>query len=245
MRLGLLSFFFVMVLSAPSWAATGCIDPATLVRSTASITRYFGDEEKEARPGVLGMSGSGWFLSPTLMVTVEHVAAAMKLSDQTWKQVDVWTGENKQSVGMRLRGLAGSYAEKIAVLELQAAFPDAQGFQPRAKPLLPEEPLVSLAYPDERLRVATGRFVQYGDGDKFPGMALLEMYDGNDRLVLDHGSSGAAVLDCEGRVVAVVSKLFVSTIYFMSQAIRIPTGWGSPNVVSLPVGGLRDFARAE
>jgi hypothetical protein len=245
MRLGLLSFFFVMVISAPGWGATGCIDPATLVRSTASITRYFGDKEKEARSGVLGISASGWFLSPTLMVTVEHVSASMNLSDQSWKQVEVRRGENKQSIGMRVRGLVGSHAERVALLELETAFADAQGFQPRTESLLPEEPLVSLAYPDEHLRVASGRFVQYGDGDKFAGMALLEMYDGDDRLVLDHGSSGAPVLDCEGRVVAVVSKLFLSTIYFMSQTIRIPTGWGSPNVVSLPAAGLRDFARPE
>jgi hypothetical protein len=36
-------------------------------------------------------------------------------------------------------------------------------------------------------------------------MALLEMYDGDDRLVLDHGASGAPVFDCMGRIVAVVS----------------------------------------
>jgi Trypsin-like peptidase domain len=243
MRRGLLSILILM--SALCRSEAGCIDPARFVRSTGSITRYFDDKEKEARPGVLAMSGSGWFLSPTSIVTVEHVTASMNLSDQRWKQVEIWTGENKQSVAVRVRGLVGSHAERIAVLELQTAFPDAQGFQPRAEPLVPEEHVVSLAYPDEHLRVATGRFVQYGDGDKFVGMALLEMYDGNDRLALDHGSSGAPVLDCAGRVVAVVSKLFVSTIYFMSQAIRIPTGWGSPNVVSLPVEALRDFSRGE
>jgi hypothetical protein len=179
---------FVLFL-ASSRAEAGCIDPATLAPSAVSITRYFDDKEKEARPGVLGASGTGWFLSPSSMVTVEHVTAAMNLSDRSWKQVEIWTGENKQSVAVRVRSLVGSYAEKIAVLELQTAFSNAPGFRPRAEPLLPEEPVISLAYPDEHLRVATGRFVRYGDGDRFAGMALLDMYDGNDRLVLDYGSS--------------------------------------------------------
>jgi hypothetical protein len=242
MRRGLFSILILVL--APCRVEAGCIDPATLVHSTGSITRYFDDQEKAARLGVLGMSGTGWFLSPTSMVTAEHVAASMNLSDRSWKQVEVWTGENKQTVAVRVQSLVGSYAERIAVLELQTALSSAPGFKPRAEPLLPEEPVISLAYPDEHLRVATGRFVQYG-GDRFAGMALLEMYDGNDRLVLDHGSSGAPVLDCAGRVVAVVSKLFVSTIHFMSQEIRIPTAWGSPNVVSLPVGALSDFSRVE
>ena len=50
------------------------------------------------------------------------------------------------------------------------------------------------------------------DRARLAGAALLEMHDGNDRLVLDHGASGAPVLDCEGRVVAVVSTLITQTL---------------------------------
>lgn len=239
------SFFFLLLVAAPCRAAAVCIDPATLARSTASITRYFDAQEKAARPGVVGMSGTGWFLSPTSVVTVEHVATAMNLSDGNWRDLEFSTGEDKRSIPVRIERLVGSSTERLAVLELQTAFPSVPGFQPRSEPLRPEEPVVSLAYPDERLRVATGRFVQYSRDDKFAGMALLEMYDGDDRLALDYGSSGAPVLDCTGRVAAVVSKLFVSTIHFMSQSIRIPTAWGSPNVASLPVGALGPLARAE
>ena len=131
------------------------------------------------------------------------------------------------------------------MLELQTAFSDAQGFALRMEPLVPGEPVVSLAYPGGRLRVAGGQFVQYGDGDRFAGAALLEMYDGDDRLVLDHGASGAPVVDCSGRVVAVVSNLFTTTIRFMSSAIRISTALGSPNVVSVPIPVLKDFSRVE
>jgi hypothetical protein len=94
-----------------------------LAHSTVSITRYFDEREQQPRPGVLGISGTGWFLSPNSMVTVEHVAAAMRLSDQNWKQIEIRKREDKQSIPTRISHLAGSYAEKIAVLELQTAFP--------------------------------------------------------------------------------------------------------------------------
>jgi len=104
---------------------------------------------------------------------------------------------------------------------------------------------VSVAYPGGQMRVVGGRFVQYGESDRVAGMALLEMYDGNDRLVLDHGSSGAPVLDCAGRAVAVVSNLFTTTLPFPSGVIRVSTAWGSPNVLSVPVPVLKDLPRAQ
>ncbi len=76
-------------------------------------------------------------------------------------------------------------------------------------------------------------------------MALFEMYDGDDRLVLDHGASGAPVLDCKGRVVAVVSNLFMTTMQFFSRVIRISTAWGNANVVSVPIPVLEEFPRVE
>jgi hypothetical protein len=216
-----------------------------LTHSTASIARYFDEREQQPRPGVLGISGTGWFLSPNSLVTIEHVVTAMHLSDQTWKEIEIRNGEDKQSIPARISHVAGSYAEKITVLELLAAFPGTRGVQLRMEPLVPEEPVMSVAYPGDRPRVAGGRFVRYGDGGRLAGTALLEMYDGNDRLVLDHGASGAPVVDCAGRVVAVVSNLFTATIPFMSRVIRISTAWGSPNVVSVPIPALKNFPAAE
>jgi hypothetical protein len=71
------------------------------------------------------------------------------------------------------------------------------------------------------------------------------MYDGADRLVLDHGASGAPVLDCQGRVVAVVSNLFTQTVPFLSRATRISTAWGQANVASIPIQVLEDRAPAK
>jgi hypothetical protein len=234
----------VLFLSCPPAAAT-CVDPTTVAHSTVSITRYFAGSDSKADSDLLGIRGTAWFLSPTSMVTVEHVATAMGLSDQNWKQVDILEGHNKQSIDVRMLRLAGPHSEKIVVLELRTAFPGAQGLRLRMEPLTPEERVVSLAYPGSRLRLVGGRFVQYGDSDRLAGTALFEMYDGDDRLVLDHGASGAPVLDCEGRVVAVVSNIFTQTMQFLSRAIRISTAWGSPNVVSVPIQVLKDFFQAK
>src|SRR5262249_17881668 len=155
--------------------------------STVSIMRYFDANEQQARPDLVGIRATGWFVSPTALVTVDHVAAAMNLSEESWKEVEIRKGESKQSIPLRIQRLARALAQKIAVLELQSGFPDAGGLQLRTEPLVPEEPVVSVAYPGNRLRVAGGRFVQYGDSARVAGMALFELYDGDDRLVLDHG----------------------------------------------------------
>jgi len=175
------------------------------------------------------------------MVTAEHVAAAMRLSDGNWSRVEI-AGGGRRAIAVRVVRVAGAHTERIVVLELQMPFLEAESLQIRIEPLAPEERVVSLAYPSNRLRFARGRFVEYGDSDKLAGTALLEMYDGNDRLMLDHGASGAPVLDCQGRVVAVVSNLFTQTVRFPSNAIRISTAWGQANVASIPIQELKDVA---
>jgi len=240
-------FLFILALVvASSQIEAACIDPSRLAGSTVSIVRELGKDERNAQSSELTVGGTGWFVAPQLIVTAAHVAEAMHLSEQDWTEIEFRKRDSKSSIPVRIRRLIGSRSEKIAVLELKSSFSGAAVLQLRNEPLVPDEHIVSLAYPNGDLRTAAGRFVRYGaDEDKFAGTALLEMHDGDDRLVLDHGASGAPVLDCEGRVVAVVTNLITQTITFMSTAMRVPTAWQSPNVVSIPIREMKDLSWPE
>jgi hypothetical protein len=110
---------------------------------------------------------------------------------------------------------------------------------------VPEEQVVTIVYPEGFPHFVRGRFVQFGAGERLGGTALLEMYEGDDRLVIDHGASGAPVVDCEGRVAAVISNVFTQSLQWASRRIRISTAWGTPNVVSVPVQALQDMAQLQ
>jgi hypothetical protein len=242
-RAGYLLFAALLLLSNTQPLPAACIDSAQLAHSTVSIMRYFDDAEREARPDLIGVRGTGWFLSPTTIVTAEHVTAGMKLSTEAWKALEIKDGDSSQLIAARVQRLAGVQAEKLAVIELQRAVSDARSITIRKEPLVPEEQVVTLAYPAGRLQLVSGRFVQFGDDAKLTGLALLEFYEGDNRLIIDHGASGAPVIDCHGRVAAVVSNVFTQSIQWINSEIRISTAWGMPNVVSVPAQVLGDFSQ--
>jgi hypothetical protein len=103
---------------------------------------------------------------------------------------------------------------------------------------------MTLAYPAGRKQFVRGRFVRFGDGGKLAGMALMEFYEGENRFIIDYGASGAPVVDCDRRVVAVVSNVFNLSFHWAYREIRYSTAWGMPNVVSVPIQPLLDFAEA-
>jgi hypothetical protein len=227
-----------LLLSFARSSAEPCIQSALLTPSTVSITRYFDEAERATGADFVGIQGTGWFMSPTALVTVEHVATAMRLSTQNSKPLNIQGAAESQAVVARIQRLAGGGEEKLAVLELQNAVSTARSVAIRMSPLVPEDRLVSLAYPHQRPRSVGGRFVQYADGGRLAGTALLEMYDGDDRLAIDHGASGAPVFDCEGRVAAVISTVITQTLATPFGKRRVSTAWGTPNVVSVPIQNL-------
>jgi trypsin-like peptidase len=239
---GLICF---LLLAAQSRAETACVDPGQLAHSAVSITRYFEDSERSPQSDVVAVRATAWFQSPTTIVTAAHVASGMKLSTQEWKSVNIKDDAEGQLNSVRVQRVVGSYAEKLAVLELQTAVPIARSVAMRMVPLMPEDRVVTLAYPNDRLRTVVGRFVQYADTGKLAGTALLEIFEGENRLVIDYGASGAPVFDCEGRVAAVISTVITQTLSTPFGAMRIPTAWGSPNVVSIPIQPLMEFSEGQ
>src|SRR5262249_14169080 len=124
--------------------------------------------------------------------------------------------------------------------ERAAPFAGARRLVPRKDPLGAEERVISRAYRPDGVHTAQGRFVEYGTQGRFAGGALFEIYDGDDRMAFDHGASGAPVLDCSGRVVAVVANLLTQTVSFAGRAVRVSTAWTMPNVLTVPIQVLRD-----
>jgi hypothetical protein len=236
------ALIFIALYSASVRAETVCIDPALLTRSAVSITRYFDDAERSARSDIVATRATAWFQSPTTIVTAAHVVSGMKLSTQEWKPVKIEDDTGGRSMSVRIQRVVGSHTEKLAVLELEAPVPNARIATIRMAPLVPDDHVVTVAYPDNHLQVVAGRFVQFSDSGRLAGSALLEVYDGDNRLVIDYGASGAPVFDCEGRVAAVISIVMTQTLSTPFGVMRISTAWGSPNVVSVPIQQLTEFS---
>ena len=208
------------------------------------LARTFDDQETKTAPGVIGIRGTGWFLvfgshqrtSPRPCICRTTIGRRSSFESGRAKGrfsfafcvLRVQLGEDCRA---RIEGLVSGCD--------RTSHPDRAACCGGAC-------LPSLAYPHGQLRFARGRFVRFGEGDALLGAAFLEMHDGNDRLVLDHGASGAPVLDCEGRVVAVVSTAIAR------DGGALPVRCGAqprrrgrpPNVVSIPAEVLKDFLLA-
>src|SRR5262245_59882338 len=103
------AFFLVLVVAAISTGTeAACVDPSTLVSSTVNITREFVDDERRAEPDVLGIRGTGWFLSPRLIVIAALVADAMHLSAHDWKDMEIRERDRKASLPVRIVRVAGA-----------------------------------------------------------------------------------------------------------------------------------------
>jgi hypothetical protein len=226
--------------SVAAGAETTCVEPAQLAHAGVRIARYFDEAERKAQEdGTVGIQGSGWFLTPTAIVTIAHVVTAMDLTAEDWKPIEIRDGGSRWSAFARIKRLVGPGTDKLAVVELQSAIPGARSLAVRAAPLAPDERVLTLAYTAGRARFVSGRFVHYGNERGTADGAMLEMYDGNDRLAVDYGASGAPVLDCHGRVAAVVAGVLTQTL-MLGREVRVSTAWGMPNVLSVSVEALRN-----
>ena len=247
---------FMVVIAPCARAEDACIDPSTLAATTVSITRYFTADEK-IRPSLDGYRATAWFYGSTrYLVSIAHfVDDAPVLPKGQWRKVDVRQRDITTQVSARLLAVVKAIPEGFALFELREPFPNAQTLKLREKPLSRNERVLSIAYLDG-LRFAKGRFAEIAGtsdvprDDPFakvrPGSGLFEMWDieerKNDRYVLDHGASGAPIVDCEGNVAAVASS-FVDqgSLYFAGREIKLATPWGMANNTAALIQPLFDI----
>jgi len=233
-----------LVIAQCARAEDACIDPSTLAPTTVSITRYFTADEKPT-PSLDGYRATAWFYRSTrYLVSIAHfVDDAPVLPRGEWRKVDVQQRDVTVQVSARLLAVVKALPEGFAIFELREPFPNAQTLKLREKPLSRNEPVRSIAYLDG-LRFAKGRFAEIAGSNDMPldhpfakvrpGSGLFEMWDieerNNDRYVLDHGASGAPIVDCEGNVAAVASSIVTQgSLYFAGREIRLTTPWGMAN----------------
>jgi hypothetical protein len=244
--------------------AASCVDPSEPARSVVSVVRYF-DKPRHNSAGesageeIVGERATGWFYtSPRLLVTAAHFAD--DLPTEGWQEAELrqasQDGEPGTKVRVQLRAIAqrqpaddhASGAERnagltddVAILELREPFPDAHVLDIQPEPPATDATVLVLGYPGGRMQAARGTVREVKDPPgKFAGLTFLEV-QGNNRLLLNAGTSGAPVLDCrQGRVVAVLNGLLTSPSLPFLPAGRsvIPTAWGNPTNTAVPASTL-------
>jgi hypothetical protein len=245
--------------------AASCVDPSEPARSVVSIVWYF-DKPRHNSAGeeIVGERATGWFYtSPRLLVTAAHFAN--ELPAQGWQEAELrqasQDGEPGTTVRVQLRVIArrqpaddhASGAERntplmddVAILELREPFPDAHVLDVQPEAPAADATVLVLGYPGGRMQAARGtvRVVKDPPG-KYAGLTFLEV-QGDNRLLLNAGTSGAPVLDCrQGRVVAVINGLLTgpSLPFLPPERSVVPTPWGSPTNTAVPaatVATVRD-----
>jgi hypothetical protein len=249
-------------ISSRAWAqetGASCVDPSGLARSVVSIVRYF-DKPRHNAAGeeVFGERATAWFYtSPRYMVTAAHFAS--QLSTEGWQEAELRQasrdGEPETRVKVQLRivaqgqsadgqgsgGSASTPADDVAILELHEPFPNAQVLDVQPEPLATDATVLVLGYPGGRMQAAHGTVRDVKDrAGRYAGLTFLEV-QGDNRLLLNAGTSGAPVLDCrQGRVVAVLNGLLTgpSLPFLPAGHSMVPTAWGSPTNTAVPASTL-------
>jgi hypothetical protein len=169
-----------------------------------------------------------------MIVTAAHVAEAMKLSIQDWKPLEIADEHGSQFIAARVERLTGDQAEKLAVIELQRTVLIIR----TREPLVPEDQVMTLVYPEGFPHFVRGRLVQ-----SVPARGLRAQRSWKcTRATL----SIAVPREHRWSIATAASLLSLVTcsprcLPFVSRQIRISTAWGTPNVVSVPVQVLEDY----
>jgi arylsulfatase len=226
------SYALILALSASiqSRAETSCIDFARLAHSTVGITRYFDDAERTA--DLLGIQGTGWFQSSTSIVTVEHVVAAMGLSNGHWKILTIQDAAETHSIPVRIQRVLGAGPERLAVLELQTAISSARSV---------DEVLVKASsdFMDKAKRDGKPFFVWHNTTRMHVWTFLSDKYKAMQNSQTNYGLEEAGMAQLDDSVGALLKK--IDDMGETNNTIVIFTTDNGAEVFTWPDGGMTPF----
>ena len=212
--LALLTLLFV----ATSASAEPCIDPAKLSDSVLRIRRDVVEIGKNGKRENFRIAATVWRYDASAIATVEHVVKSMQLSADKWSPVMLGRekGERSglweaQTVSVRIERIeeTGGY-ENIYVLRVKGRLKSTLIPPIRDTPLANFEPVVTIGYPNGRLKYGYGHFWGRETGeDAFPvsqDRYLAEIYGIYDHVEFTEGSSGSPLFDCDGKIIASISQ---------------------------------------
>jgi hypothetical protein len=197
------------------------------------------------------LGGTVWFIGKQQVVAVLHDHADV-LAD--WTEITLSTGNQigeapiytRSTLARLLHTIETGTDEKLYIVELAETFTDIEVPKIRFDPLSDKEPVYSLTYDDGVFALATGRHLlpeQSTDaanpGDPPPPFLMFELADPSekDRLVIDAGSSGSPIFDCQGHVVSAVAMVLTQELNLMG-VMRVSTAWGEPNVYGVSINAI-------
>lgn len=254
-----------------SHVRNGCqnVDYSELGKSVVGLIFTF---DKPDADGNTGRAGTAWFVTPTLLATVSHVARGMFV-DTDWREVELgWGEEVREPLEERFPFMVRYYStfttglvddeglpEDVVLLEIQAPIAGRVPAGMRFKAVEKDEPVVAIGYRGAKqdLQWAAGHYSppEPTEGEPDPNAERLQPFlyfemtneEGKDRHVLDHGTSGSPVFDCSGKVVAIVNGIrtteFGSFPSFTTDGNGMVTIDGSKSLrVTPPIGQANNTA---
>lgn len=248
------------VLPTYSWAGPPACDSPPRARLSAAVVELTFSYAEPNETGSSGHRGTGVFVTPSRIATVEHVVPDSLITRGDMVTVG-WSLEIGESVVeylelpiVEVEYIDTGLSERIALIELQAGILGRTAVGIRYAPLLEREPVFGIGYRDEVLQFVNGRHFlpktaqEAGSGETSTPPLFFELahWEELDRLVFDYGSSGAPIFDCDGMVVAFVSQVITQNINLggfaevfsglgmqQEKVMRVSTAWGTPNVIGL------------
>lgn len=247
---------------AKPFVACDASNRSELQSAVVQLTFMYEVVEKDK---LIGHRGTGLFISPTKIATVEHVVGdgpqrsggAVNIG---WsRDFETEATEHIELPIVNIEYVSSGLDERIAIIEIPAGVLGRTEVGPRYAPLSDNEPVFGIGYRDGVLHFVHGRhmFPEVSDDPPTenlpPPPLLFELADweNTNRMIFDYGSSGSPVFDCHGRVVSLVTMVITQDINLggfgnimgsfgmeQKESMRVSTPWGSPNVIGVYVSKL-------